>query len=317
MAYKKLIPFINTENESTDSVIALAQKYVNAGADELFVFRYSSNELEREDFLTLLKKLTETIDIPVTAGIYLEKFEDAKKAFYTGVSKIAVQNKLLKDYSAFKEASDRFGKENVFLEMDEKEFIKGDYDAEFYIVKHLSLSAEFLNKIKNEKCHIMLRDSLRKNSLETLFSLDNLIGVSTNSLIDTKLTKIKKDLAAKGIEMNVFSSTLSFGDFKTDANGLIPVIVQDYKTEEVLMLAYMNEEAYNATLDSGLMTYYSRSRQQLWCKGETSGHYQHVKKLMIDCDNDTILAKVKQIGAACHTGNMSCFYRELASKDYE
>lgn len=317
MAYKKLIPFINTESESTDSVIALAEKYVNAGADELFVFRYSANELEREDFLTLLKKLTQTIDIPVTAGIYLDRFEDAKKAFYTGISKIAVQNKMLKDYSAFNEASERFGKENVYLEMDEKEFIEDDYDAEYYIVKHLSLSAEFLDKISNEKCHIMLRDSLRKNTLETLFSLDNLIGVSTNSLSDANLSKIKNDLVAKGIEMNVFTSILSFSDFKTDANGLVPVIVQDYKTQEVLMLAYMNEEAFNATLDTGLMTYYSRSRQKLWCKGETSGHYQHVKKLMIDCDNDTILAKVRQTGAACHTGNLSCFYRELASRDYD
>ena len=80
------------------------------------------------------------------------------------------------------------------------------------------------------------------------------------------------------------------------------------------MLAYMNEEAFRLTLERGMMTYFSRSRQSLWLKGETSGHYQYVKSLSIDCDNDTILAKVHQIGAACHTGNSSCFYRTLAQK---
>ena len=92
---------------------------------------------------------------------------------------------------------------------------------------------------------------------------------------------------------------------------MIPVVVQDYQTKDVLMVAYMNEEAYLTTLRTGKMTYYSRSRKELWIKGMTSGHFQYVKALSIDCDNDTLLAKVKQIGAACHTGNYSCFYRDL------
>ena len=100
-------------------------------------------------------------------------------------------------------------------------------------------------------------------------------------------------------------------ELKFDSNGLIPAVVVDSVTKRVLMLAYMNEPAYEKTLETGLMTYYSRSRQELWLKGETSGHYQHVVSLHIDCDNDTILAIVRQEGAACHTGNHSCFYREL------
>ena len=111
-------------------------------------------------------------------------------------------------------------------------------------------------------------------------------------------------------------SNIPWSEFKLNSDKMVPVIVQDWQTNEVLMLAYMNEEAYNTTLRTGKMTYWSRSRQELWCKGDTSGQYQNVKKLMIDCDNDTILAKVRQIGAACHTGNRSCFYRELASRDY-
>ena len=100
-------------------------------------------------------------------------------------------------------------------------------------------------------------------------------------------------------------------NFKTD-DGLIPAIVQDHKTGEVLMLAYMNQEAWDATLSTGNATYFSRSRQKLWVKGETSGHLQRVKEIRIDCDDDTVLLKIEQIGdAACHTGHRSCFHKKI------
>jgi len=95
-------------------------------------------------------------------------------------------------------------------------------------------------------------------------------------------------------------------------NGLVPAIVQDYKTGEVLMLAFMNKEAWQKTLETGLAHYYSRTRNTLWQKGSSSGHVQRVKEIYVDCDNDTVLLKVEQIGgAACHTGYRSCFYRKL------
>ena len=93
---------------------------------------------------------------------------------------------------------------------------------------------------------------------------------------------------------------------------LIPAIVQDYKTKEVLMLAYMNEESLAKTLETGMTWFYSRSRQELWNKGATSGHVQKVVRIDYDCDEDTLLVFVDQTGAACHTGNRSCFYRTLA-----
>jgi phosphoribosyl-AMP cyclohydrolase len=94
--------------------------------------------------------------------------------------------------------------------------------------------------------------------------------------------------------------------------GLLPAIAQDYASGEVLMLAYMNREAWEATLESGRATYFSRSRQSLWVKGETSGNIQSVKEIRFDCDRDTVLLKVEQIGgAACHTGHRSCFYNKV------
>jgi len=94
-------------------------------------------------------------------------------------------------------------------------------------------------------------------------------------------------------------------------NGLIPVITQDFKTSKVLMLGFMNKEALKKTLKGGKVTYFSRTRKKLWTKGETSGNFQLVKGIFLDCDNDTILIQVKQIGNVCHTGNKTCFYRKL------
>ncbi|MEE4358120.1 MAG: phosphoribosyl-AMP cyclohydrolase [Desulfococcaceae bacterium] len=102
-------------------------------------------------------------------------------------------------------------------------------------------------------------------------------------------------------------------DLKFDKmGGLVPAIAQDYESGEILMLAYMNREAWEHTLSSGLATYYSRSRNTLWIKGKTSGHVQHVKEIRVDCDDDTVLLKVEQAGgAACHTGHRSCFYKKI------
>ncbi len=98
----------------------------------------------------------------------------------------------------------------------------------------------------------------------------------------------------------------------TKFDGLLPAIVQDYESGEVLMVAFMNEEAWNATLETGKATYFSRTRGKLWVKGESSGNVQIVKNIRIDCDNDTVLLKVEQIGgAACHLGYKSCFFTQI------
>lgn len=100
----------------------------------------------------------------------------------------------------------------------------------------------------------------------------------------------------------------------TKNDGLLPAIAQDATTGEVLMLAYMNAQAYAETLRTGRAVYYSRSRQKLWYKGDDSGHIQHVRGIFVDCDADTILLKVEQIGAACHEGYHNCFFREVTSE---
>ncbi len=104
-------------------------------------------------------------------------------------------------------------------------------------------------------------------------------------------------------------------DLTKYADGLLPVVVQDDKSLEVLMVGYMNEEAYNKTIETGLVTFYSRTRQTLWTKGETSGNSLNLKSMHVDCDSDTLLVRVDPIGPTCHTGARSCFYQEEDSAE--
>lgn len=124
----------------------------------------------------------------------------------------------------------------------------------------------------------------------------------------------KQTLKQAGIPVVIWESEIEWSEFKLNQDGLIPVVVQDYRTNQVLMLAYMNQAAFEETVAGGKMCYFSRSRQSRWLKGETSGHFQYVKSMYLDCDNDTILAKVAQVGAACHTGSYSCFFKTLLDK---
>jgi phosphoribosyl-AMP cyclohydrolase len=99
-------------------------------------------------------------------------------------------------------------------------------------------------------------------------------------------------------------------DLKFDSNGLIPAVIQDHANGQVLMMAWMNEASLQQTVETGLCTYWSRSRQKFWVKGETSGHTQRVKSISIDCDKDCLLIQVEQVGAACHDHYRTCFYRD-------
>jgi phosphoribosyl-AMP cyclohydrolase len=106
-------------------------------------------------------------------------------------------------------------------------------------------------------------------------------------------------------------------DLKYDQNGLIPAIIQDRENGQVLMMAWMNKESLQRTIDTGLCTYWSRSRQSFWVKGETSGHTQHVHRISVDCDKDALLIEVDQVGAACHENYRTCFFRDIKNGELQ
>lgn len=324
MSCKKLIAYINAENENIGSVLRIAEKYNHEGADKIFLYNYSSDEKTKEEFLLLAREMSKRIDIPFSIGLYVERFEDIKKAIYTGAQHVVVKEAILKDESPIKEAANRFGEDKIFVEVDSAGDFKNVDDVLRFrelgacgiLLKHVIISDTLFENIKKAEMQIIIRDSLVRNDLEELMSINHVQGVATNHFENKVIMNAKYSLKEKGIDIEINESLLDFSDFKLNSDGLIPVVAQDYKTGEVLMVAYMNEEAYNKTVRTGRMTYWSRSRQELWCKGDTSGHYQFVKSLTIDCDNDTLLAKVHQVGAACHTGNRSCFFTTIMKKDY-
>jgi phosphoribosyl-ATP pyrophosphohydrolase/phosphoribosyl-AMP cyclohydrolase len=325
LMYKKIIPYINCENEIAANVINEAAKYDYSGGDALFLYNYSLDEASEEEFLCTVKEVIKQVDIPVFVGCYVKRFEDVKKALYTGAAYVVIKYSILKDKKILEEAVKRFGIDKIVVELEDYKdiqkiaFMSELKDSGVYAVllKHVELTGEIVETISSLQLPVIIRDSLTKNDIASLLEPSNVLGVSTNHYKDKDLTKAKISLKAQDIQVNTFESSMYFRDFKLNEAGLIPVVVQDYKTSEVLMVAYMNEKAYQKTVETGKMTYYSRSRQSLWIKGETSGHYQYVKSMSIDCDKDTILAKVLQIGAACHTGNRSCFFTELYKKEYD
>ena len=317
MEYKKIIAFINGENEISANIVKLAEEYNFAGADELFIYNYSKIESEREEFLAALKEVGTAVDIPFFTGMYAARFEDVKKAFYTGADKVVIKYEICPSKGIISEAAGRFGTDKIMIEVDEDlAFDKIAFPVDTLLLKHVDAGDLLARKIQDCGKNVVIRDSLLRNDLEELLRIDGVLGVATNYYENKNLYKVKSSMKKAGIAMNTFESSLPFSEFKTDQKGLVPCIVQDYRTSQVLMMAYMNEESYQMTCDTGKMTYYSRSRQQLWVKGEVSGHFQYVKELSLDCDNDTLLAKVHQIGAACHTGSYSCFFKELAKRDY-
>ncbi len=327
MSYKKIIPYINAENELPAKILKQAKEYSYHGADELFLYNYSKDEKSREEFLSFVKDLMKEIDIPVILGTYIKRLEDVKKAIYTGAASTMIKYSLLENRDLIGEATKRFGADKIMVELDFIECMDQEEEDLFHklakeqvgtlLLKHVALSDKTVAMMENSPIPIIIRDSLVRNDITSLISISKVSAVATNFFENKDIMKAKYSLKENNIEVNTFDSKVPFSEFKLDALGLIPVVVQDYRSNEVLMLAYMNEEAYNKTVVGGRMTYYSRSRNKLWLKGETSGHFQYVKELSLDCDKDTILAKVLQIGPACHTGNQSCFHTELVKKEYQ
>ncbi|MTK08578.1 MAG: bifunctional phosphoribosyl-AMP cyclohydrolase/phosphoribosyl-ATP diphosphatase HisIE [Hungatella sp.] len=303
--------------------LSLACFFGDNGADELFLYDISETEADHERTIGLMKEIGRVSDIPVLAGGKVKRLEDVKKYLYAGAKAAFLDVSLEENVDMMKEASDRFGDDKIYAYLPDISYLShteeyAQLGASVMILGNGALSEEGLDEVSARE-EVFIITGLRDDSffLADALKRENIVGIIGISDGKTGCMEIKQELKIQGIPVETFDSSIEFSEFKLNGDGLIPVITQDYRTGEVLMLAYMNEEAFKTTLKTGLMTYYSRSRQSLWLKGETSGHYQYVKSLSLDCDNDTLLAKVNQIGAACHTGSRSCFYQELVKKEYQ
>lgn len=317
MSYFKLVPCIHLKdgkavNCEDKDVVELCEQFDDNGADELYIIDESNSDEEHDKNIGVMKEIATAIDMPMLIGGNVKRLEDVKKYLYAGGAMAVLDMSKESNVNMIKEASDRFGSDKIAVYSTNITEIDNAWKEQG---ASLVITDSFVNS--SEIPVLMLSNS--EEELERFAKCDYAYGISkvidSSSLVD--FMNYKAELKGRGVSTNMFESSMKFSDFKLNSDGHITVVVQDYKTNEVLMVAYMNEEAFNTTISTGRMTYYSRSRQELWVKGLTSGHFQYVKSLTIDCDNDTLLAKVKQIGAACHTGNRSCFFNTLVKKEYD
>ena len=269
-----------------------------------------------------MKKINRVISIPMIAGGNIRRTEDVKKILYAGAKRAMLNFSKNISKDLIEEVSKRFGKERIAVSLNDfdalfkQQHLIEAYSSEIVFMHRLDLNSVI--NVTNVPC-VVVTDTMDQSEILTILKSGGVKGVSGLfiSQPDMDFNKFKDLCTSQEIQMTSFESLMDFNEFKLNSDGLIPVIVQDYKTNEVLMMAYMNEEAFEHTVKTGRMTYYSRSRQCQWVKGETSGHYQYVKSIAVDCDKDTLLAKVDQVGAACHTGNRSCFYTSIVGADYD
>lgn len=315
--------FRDHEDFADGDAVKLAELYSNKGADALVLFDLSEGDADHEVSLGLIKEMSRRVDIPMYGCGNIRRVEDVKKLIYAGCRAAVLNYGKDSNREMLEEVSKRFGKERIGVCIaPDQETIRQEDQAglEKYAGELVILSGELPKDSVWPLPALFLYTGVPAPEPSRVAALleGSIIGYGDAAmrLPDAEIMERKAELKSLGMEVNTYESSFSWEDFRTNGDGLVPVIVQDYKTQEVLMMAYMNQEAYETTLRSGRMTYWSRSRQELWIKGLTSGHFQYVKELQIDCDNDTILAKVAQVGAACHTGNRSCFYRTMMKRDY-
>ena len=310
------------ELDKTQDVLELAKLYNDSGIDKIICYDLSTDDDEHEKNILAIREINRNIEIKTCGGGNIKRLEDVKKLLYAGCIEVILNGSKPETMELLKEASSRFGPEKILVSLTTVDFIFKTKDfleenVHELVIYNQSLFSS-LDGITNVP-YIVDVPEYDYDAIVSLLRSEKTRGISGAFIndVNTDIMKLKCDLSDSGIKMDNFEPKLSRSQLKHNSDGLVPVIVQDYQTHEVLMLAYMNEEAFNTTMRMGKMTYFSRSRQELWVKGETSGHIQYVKSLTADCDYDTILAKVSQVGGiSCHTGAPSCFFNEIVKKEY-
>lgn len=298
-----------------------AKLYNDSGVDKIFVFDLSDEDEERMKNLAAIRELNRMIDIPTCGGGNLHRLADIKKIFYAGCKQVMLNAAKSGCIDLARQAADRYGKDRLLVSVHNVDFIfknKAEMSELFHEV--LVMDESVLDAVDNlsNTPYVVQYDGSDFAEIYALLERENARGIcgALFNDVQTDIMQYKSNLVEAGLWMDNFNPQIQWAQLKKNSDGMVPCIVQDYRTGEVLMLAYMNEEAYYKTLSSGKMTYYSRSRNELWTKGLTSGHLQYVKSLTADCDYDTILAKVSQVGVACHTGSPTCFFNEIVKKEY-
>ena len=323
--------------------LALAKKYEAEGADVLFVLDITGED--RPKFLNIIKEITANLSIPVTVGGGIRTLKDIDDVIDSGAKKVSITSAAVADPDLLKRAAEKHGSEKIGLSIDAGRIDENTWHAFTQGGKHdtglnaiewaikgqaLGVGEILLNSIDTDGVKDGFQIELNK-AVSDAVSIPVIASGGAGTLEDFRevfsKTNVTSALAASvfhynEININELKTYLkkfdiparSFNmleDIQFDSQGLVPAIVQDATTAKVLMLAYMNKEAYEKTLETKETWFYSRSRKELWHKGATSGNKQTVVSMTLDCDGDTLLVKVLPHGPACHTGKESCFFTPI------
>lgn len=335
----KGVRFANVR-EMGDPVEA-ACNYAQQGADEICVLDILASKQGQEPNYEILSAIHKSCAAPLIFGGGVSSLDIAEKVVAAGASRVGIGSAALDNPELVRRVSYKFGPAATVALVDVEEV-----DGEYIVLgagqkrterrllpwllqlKDLGAGEILLTTMQDGQKKGYDLPSLRlaaSSGLPVIASggagkLEHFLEAAQNgasAVLAASLfhegtltvAQVKEYLRQRGVE--VAAAGLDLSMIRFDERGLVPAIAQDVYTGAVLMLAYMNEESLRLTLETGYATYYSRSRQALWKKGETSGHTQKLRELLYDCDGDTLLLKVEQTGPACHTGEPTCFYRSL------
>ncbi len=303
MSYKRLIPCIFIYNGKAvkwfhdkeivaENVVELAQYYSNQGADELLVFDLSDSDEEHTESIELIQKINRIIPIPMIAGGNIKRLEDVKRILYTGVKRVMLNFSKPDMFALAQEAANRFGKEKIAVSLNDfdalfkQQQLIEQYSSELIFMHRLDLNS--VMNLTNIPC-IIVTDTVREEELFNILRCSGVKGLSGRFVSDVEMdfSAFKDKCAERDIKITSFESLMDFSEFHADANGIISVITQNYKTGEILSVRKMDREAFETTVKTGKMTYYCADTDSMESK-----QYQYVKSMTVNETRDTLLAKI-------------------------
>ncbi len=325
--------------------VELAARYDREGADELVFLDITATIEGRESTYDVISRTAEQVFIPLTVGGGVRAQDDVRALLRAGADKVSLNSAAVRDPSLLQRCSDTFGSQCVVVAIDAR---RRDDDTGWEVVVDAGRTptgreaVEWAREATVERGagEVLLTSMDRDGTgdgydLELLRAVGDAVPVpviasggagrgrplrrraprgrrgARRLLVPRRRAHDRRGQGVRRERGHPGEARMNLDELRFDDRGLIPVIAQDATNGEVLMFAWANREALERTLEEGRMVYWSRSRQELWRKGDTSGHVQHWEELRADCDADVVLAKIHQEGAACHTGARSCFFRTL------
>ncbi len=338
-----------THIKDVEDPLTLAKMYDKAGADELVMYDITATSEGKTIFTEMIEQVSNLISIPLTVGGGIQTIEDIERTLQAGAKKVSINSAAITNPVFIKEASAMFGSEKIVIAIDAKQIGPNTWNAYTHggkkdtgidavtwakEVVRLGAGEIVLNSMDqdgmkngfNIPLHLAMKEAVSVPLIASggAGTIDDFIEVFQEGHADGALaasvfhygeltiTSVKQAIEKEKVtKEGANEMTFDIDDVQFDQQGLIPAIVQDDDTGDVLMLAYMNKESLKKSIETKETWFYSRSRHELWNKGALSGNTQEIKQMTLDCDADALLVTVRPKGPACHTGETSCFYKAV------